>query len=122
MVDQVHPAPPDLTWRLYFATATGEIAGNIVRHAHAMGAVPGTMHLYLRLYDDRIEARFADCGLAFDGTAQPARPESGPSEMAESGRGLALARAALDELAYHRTPAGTNHWRLVKRFASGGDA
>jgi serine/threonine-protein kinase RsbW len=44
-----------------------------------------------------------------------ASPEM-PDQMAESGRGLALAHAVLDRLWYHRQMF--NHWILVsKRFA-----
>jgi hypothetical protein len=36
--------------------------------------------------------------------------------MAESGRGIDLARSALDELSYTRTAEGDNVWVLMKRF------
>jgi anti-sigma regulatory factor (Ser/Thr protein kinase) len=36
--------------------------------------------------------------------------------LPEGGYGLALARAAVDQLDYERTPDGINRWRLVKRF------
>ena len=40
-----------------------------------------------------------------------------PDEMAERGRGLAIAIRVLDELSYHRDSDG-NHWTLVHRLAS----
>ena len=42
-----------------------------------------------------------------------------PDPMAERGRGLAMAQALLDELAYRCDETG-NHWMLVsRRFAQG---
>jgi anti-sigma regulatory factor (Ser/Thr protein kinase) len=38
------------------------------------------------------------------------------SLFAEGGYGLQIARDAVDEVSYVRTPAGRNIWRLVKRF------
>jgi serine/threonine-protein kinase RsbW len=40
------------------------------------------------------------------------------SAMAESGRGLALTLAAVDELVYRRD-GDTNHWRIVRRRRTG---
>ncbi len=76
------------------------------------------MRLRLSLYVDRVEACFTDWGLAFNDLSRP--PEvSGDDvfEVPEGGYGLSIARAALDRLDYHRTPRGTNSWRLVKRFS-----
>jgi serine/threonine-protein kinase RsbW len=50
----------------------------------------------------------------------PAEPDSDDlddlSLFAEGGYGLQIARDAVDEVSYVRTPAGRNIWRLVKRF------
>ncbi len=137
-VDQAVPAPPRLVCRLSFATAVAEIAANIVRHAYPAGtAQSGRLRLRLRAFPDRIEARFTDRGLPFTSpqpiavgeSAEPAATgcgdvKGGPgpdplddvSRVAESGYGLRLARATLDELEYTRTPGGRNTWRLVKRL------
>jgi len=106
---------PDVadTDRIAFETAVAEVAANIVQHAAAEGAVD--FDLEVRAFPDRLEALFADNGLAADvDVAAPALPD----EMAESGRGIALAWAALDELSYQRDGA-VNRWRLVRRRACG---
>ncbi len=115
-VDATLAEPPSRDWRNRFATALAEIAANIVRHAYPTGTVRGPIRLRLRLYTDRVVGSFADRGIAFrpaDGTGA-SRPD--PTELAEGGYGLALARASLDRLDYRRTPSGMNCWRLVKRF------
>ena len=115
-IDQAVAEPPDARWRQLLATALAEIGANIVRHAYPAGTAPGTMHLRLRAYDDRVEALFTDQGVAFVDPAQPARPlpADDPLALPEGGYGLALARAAVDQLDYARTPDGRNLWRLVK--------
>jgi serine/threonine-protein kinase RsbW len=120
-------AQPPVVWRMQFTTAVAEIAGNIAAHAH-MGEPTGTLRLGLRAYPDRVEARFSDRGAPYALPLQAALPP--PQErveqalldayelddLAERGRGLAITRAAVDELHYRRTPTGRNHWRLMKRF------
>jgi serine/threonine-protein kinase RsbW len=117
-LDQVLAQPPDPRWRLLFATAVAEIGANIVRHAYGASTEPGTMHLRLRAYDDRVEALFTDQGVAF--VAPPnvasALPADDPLALPEGGYGLAIARTAVDQLDYARTPDGRNQWRLVKRI------
>jgi anti-sigma regulatory factor (Ser/Thr protein kinase) len=119
-VEHVRPGAVDDHWRAHFETAIGEIAANIIRHAYPPDTPARPLRLRLRAYPTAIEARFVDRG-------QPPRssptPESGPTstpsqvaDLAEGGYGLALARAAVDELTYARAPAGGNVWRLVKRF------
>ncbi|MGY1724070.1 ATP-binding protein [Blastococcus sp. SYSU DS0533] len=95
--------------RLRFETAVTEIAGNVVKHA---GTAPGrTFTVELTVYPDRLEAHLQDRG-------RPAAVDLDvvtlPDELAESGRGLALAVAAVDELTYRRDGA-VNHWRVVRR-------
>ncbi|NGP04195.1 ATP-binding protein [Rhodococcus sp. 14C212] len=95
--------------RFQFEIAVAEIAANIVEHAG--DGDPVTMRLELRLCSDRIEACFHDDG-------RPARVDLEtvrmPGDMAERGRGLAIALAALDELSYRRRDA-TNRWILVRQ-------
>jgi serine/threonine-protein kinase RsbW len=112
--------PPERRGYLAFSTAVIEIGTNIVRHAYAGQAVPGPLQLRLRATSSALEAQFTDCGLPFrpppaspvltEGTAAP---DAAP---AEGGYGLALARAALDQLSYARTKEGRNRWRLVRRL------
>jgi serine/threonine-protein kinase RsbW len=107
------PLPED--WRLSFAIAVAEIANNAVRHAYPPGRTSGPIELRLRVFRDRIEARFADCGVMVAPMAHALLPPD-PAALAESGYGLALARAAVDRLSYRRTQRGANCWRLTKRF------
>jgi anti-sigma regulatory factor (Ser/Thr protein kinase) len=101
--------------RWLFATAVGEIAANIVRHAYPPGVAGPTMSLCLRLYADRIEGRFTDRGVRYwkTGELPPVTLEDWEA-LPESGYGLAMARAALTELSYRRLPDGQNRWELVK--------
>ncbi len=84
--------------------ATAEIAANILEHA---GTVTVRMELHAR--PDAVEIEFTDAGEPVDLDLVEA---SMPDEMSESGRGLALAQAALRLLSYFRDEVG-NHWRLV---------
>lgn len=99
--------------RIRFEMAVVEIVGNILEHAFELdAAVRGRLlSVALSLAPDRIEAVLSDNGL-------PAEIDLGavtmPEEDATSGRGLALAVAAVDEVGYDRVE-GRNHWRLVCR-------
>lgn len=89
--------------------ATGEIAANILEHARAV-----TMWMELRARPDAVEIEFTDAG---DPVDVDLAATSMPDEMAERGRGLALARAALRLLHYFRDELG-NHWQLVSNAFS----
>lgn len=95
--------------RVRFETAVTEIAGNIV--VHASDGRPLDFTLHVRADPDRIEARFRDAGRRADVDLTAARL---PADLAESGRGLALALAAVDELEYRRDGA-VNCWRVMRR-------
>lgn len=101
------------TDRIRFEMAVVEIVGNIVEHAFALDADARgrALTVALTLTPDHIEAVLSDNGL-------PAAIDLGsvtmPEEDATSGRGLALAVAAVDEVRYERVE-GRNHWRLVCR-------
>ncbi len=96
-----------------FETVVVEVVGNIVEHAFEHDSSPGVRRLTvdLTLAQDRVEAHLYDNGL-------PAEIDLGavtmPDEDALSGRGLALAVAAVDEVGYERVD-GRNHWRLLCR-------
>lgn len=96
------------TDRIPFELAVAEIAANIIEHA-AHGE-PVSMSLCLRALPDRLEANFTDEG-------RPAKVDLDavelPDALAERGRGLAIAIAALDELSYRRR-GGRNQWTLVR--------
>ncbi len=111
LLERVRADHPDVAERdlSMFETAIVEIHGNVVEHGRPPGSVIFAFELSLE--PDRIVGILADTGIA--------APElSGfhelPDAMAESGRGLWLARATLDELHYART-GGRNTWKLVRR-------
>ena len=107
----LHPHVPDSV-RTQVAIAVGEIGANIVEHAARGGPVRLRMEVLVSLEEVRVA--FLDDGPSAQ--MQIAAPSEMPDEMAESGRGLALAHAVLDRLWYHRQMF--NHWILVsKRFA-----
>jgi serine/threonine-protein kinase RsbW len=125
-IDDALAAPPDEIWRLQVATAVAEVAGNVVRYALAPGI---TATMVIRLLPDRLEIAFRDRGAPCPGPSM--RPAGDPDplerldevnalaaldDLAESGRGIAIARVALDELAYSRTIDGENVWVLTKRL------
>ena len=116
-VDQIAPHPLDTIWWLELTTAIAEIGANIILHAYpnGMGTV-GRIELRLRLYADRIEARLTDQGVAYQPEAARSIQHDDLLALPEGGLGLAIVRAAVDRLTYRRTPAGTNCWRLTKRF------
>jgi serine/threonine-protein kinase RsbW len=97
--------------RMRFEIGVIEIAGNIVEHAAAPAPLDFT--LVLEVHPDRLEARFRDPGrrveVDFDNAAMP-------DSMAESGRGLAMVLAVVDELTY-RHDGVENHWLVVRRRA-----
>lgn len=97
--------------RIRFETAVIEILGNIVEHAYRLdaGGTERRFDVSLVVTDEELVASFGD-----DGTP-PALDLSDvtmPDEDAESGRGLALAMAAVDSLSYDRAE-GRNHWHLT---------
>jgi serine/threonine-protein kinase RsbW len=99
-------APPE-RWRLFFEIAVAEVAANIVEHA-----IASSMTLRLRAGNGQVVAEFLDGGRGWEGAPTAARLLD---TLAERGRGLAMASAALDEMTYERR-AGVNRWRLVKRL------
>jgi serine/threonine-protein kinase RsbW len=101
-----HPGiePLDLSM---METAVIEVAGNVVEH----GTPPGALHYEFRLEvtKDHLRALFLDTG---DPVPTPA-DGSVHDDLAESGRGLWIARGALDELRYERRGA-TNAWIMTR--------
>ena len=104
---------PDVagTDRMLFETALVEIVGNLVEHARQSDGRPVDVEMQLLVHPDRIEARLAD-----NGGAPPADPAAAvlpADDLAESGRGLALA-AAVADLEHIRSEGG-NRWTVVRR-------
>ena len=94
-----------------FETAIAEIHGNVVQHGRPEGQVTYAFSLTVR--PDRLVGFLADTG-------EPATELSDRApvgEMAESGRGLWLAHATLDELLYART-GNRNTWKMTRLRSS----
>jgi serine/threonine-protein kinase RsbW len=90
-------------------TAIIEIAGNVVQHAP-----PGLAVVYtfvLEVLGDRLVGVLTHSGPEVEVDDEPTMPDD---PLAESGRGLALAEAALDELRHEYTD-DQNVWTLVRR-------
>ncbi|GDX81588.1 hypothetical protein LBMAG42_33990 [Deltaproteobacteria bacterium] len=92
--------------RFALSTAASEIAANIIRYSEA-----DSFDVALISHEGRrLEARFEDRGLPYQGEAEA---EGTPGGLAEGGFGLALARRVVDALAYDRSANGVNTWSLV---------
>ena len=106
---------PELV-RIHADLAAGEIGANIIEHAG--GGSPVRLRMEGQVLADGIRIMFTDDGI-------PARVDLSqtttmPDEMAERGRGLAIASRVLDELSYHRDSDG-NHWTLIRQLAPSAD-
>jgi serine/threonine-protein kinase RsbW len=110
LLEDMWAGSPDVsgTDRVMFETAVIEIAGNIVQHGAGEGEGPVNCNLTLNVYAERLEANFKD-----NGRIAPVDIDTVgmPDPLAESGRGLALAKAAVDVFIYERHN-GANHWTL----------
>ena len=102
-------APGDRALML-FETALGEIGSNVLTHGRPAGRdIP--VEYALVLDGTSAVASLTDGG-------PPAHEHLGremPDGDSESGRGLAMARALLDDLGYERD-GNLNRWRLVKKL------
>ena len=94
-----------------FETAIAEIHGNVVQHGRPEGQVTYAFSLTVR--PDRLVGFLADTGEPATDLSDRAPVE----EMAESGRGLWLAHATLDELLYART-GNRNTWKMTRLRSS----
>jgi serine/threonine-protein kinase RsbW len=105
-----HPAVPPIV-RMHMGIAAGEIGANIVEHAAAWRAV--RIWMDVRVLPSQVHVEFTDDG-------DPVQIDLGavtmPEDTAERGRGLALAQAVLEQLAYRRSEL--NHWILVSKHFS----
>ena len=97
--------PPEI--RSGMATAAGEIAANIIEHAGRGRPVRIRVEMLVR--PDRVTVLFTDDG---EPAAVDLDAAGMPDDLAERGRGLALARKLLSALTYRRSETG-NCWTLV---------
>lgn len=117
-LDAVHALLDDLwglapgvgtTDRMCFTTALAEVAANIVEHAARAGIVP--VRLVVQCSAGELRALFEDHGAPYE------EAPGCEDELAESGRGLQMARALTDELLYERE-GPVNRWLVVRRCAA----
>jgi len=102
--------------RARFETAVIEILGNIVEHAYRLDPSDDPDDESARRFDVSLVATDEELVASFGDNGMPVALDLSnvtmPDEDAESGRGLALAAAAVDDLSYERVQ-GRNHWRLL---------
>lgn len=117
-LDEVHDLLEDL-WRsvtvgaadrMCFTTALAEVAANIVEHAAAAGTVP--VRLVVQVVPVELRALFEDHGTPYEQAGG-----GDGDDLAESGRGLDMARALSDELVYERD-GPVNRWLVVRRCST----
>jgi anti-sigma regulatory factor (Ser/Thr protein kinase) len=101
-----HPEVPEAI-RMEVGIAAAEVGNNILDHAGRGRDL--RIRMQVQVPGDHVRIEFIDDGLPADMDLASIRM---PDVMAESGRGLALARASLRDLTYRRDPAG-NRWTLV---------
>ena len=94
--------------RIEIGTAAAEVGNNILDHAGRGRDL--RIRMETRVLSDHVRVDFVDDGLPAAGLDLTAIQM--PDVMAESGRGLALARASLGSLSYRRDELG-NHWILL---------
>ena len=97
--------PPDDAWRMRFELAVAEVAANVIEHAR-----PTTMSFRLDAAPTSVTAEFTYEGPGWTDAHRSAQDNL----LAERGRGLFLARTAVDEVGYQRDE-GVVRWRLQKR-------
>lgn len=110
MLEDVWAKTPSVsaTDRVSFETALIELSSNVIRHADDGSGIKCV--LTVGVSDARIEARLTDTGVASDvEIAERTMPEA----FAESGRGIALIKALVDEVEYVRS-GSINQWRISR--------
>ncbi len=117
LLERVSGEHPDVSADdlMMFETAIIEIAGNVVEHGRPVGKV--VYEFGLDVLPGSLEGELIDNGQAFshlDGADLVDGARLPDDHMDETGRGLFLAVAVLDELHYTRT-GGRNVWRMVRK-------
>lgn len=101
--------------RLRFETALVELSGNVFEHADDGRGLE--CRLAVTVCSDRLTAVVEDTGAPLRGDIHP---KGMPGAFAESGRGLALIHALVDDLTYVRDDE-TNRWRIVRNLHAADD-
>ena len=98
--------------RALFSLAVAEIAANVIQHAHDEGWL---WELDLSAWTDRLEASIRHPGPIVE---QGLDAWTMPEELAESGRGLALANAASSLHYFHTTNPDGSEWLVIRLLNS----
>jgi serine/threonine-protein kinase RsbW len=96
--------------QMRFETALIELVSNVFRHADSGDGV--ACALSIDISDMHIEAQLRDTGEPGDFKLIEA---SMPDELSESGRGIALIQAVVDEFTYEQE-GEHNLWKILRRF------
>lgn len=96
--------------RFSFETALIELAANVIRHADGGSGV--SCILAIRTASDSISATLVDSGIAGD---IDLGWRDMPDELEESGRGIALIKALVDDLHYD-IKDDLNRWRISRKL------
>ena len=99
----------DARVRARVATALGELLNNVVEHGRTPDGGTPQVRLIIEVGDGRVAAELRDDGVAVP--ADPAQAQLPEDPFGETGRGLALARLAVDRCEYVRR-ANENVWTL----------
>ena len=104
----IHPRVPNDV-RMQMQIATAEVGANIVEHTGS--GHPLRIRMSAAVVGDQVQVMFTDNGPPADiDLAHVALPD----DMAERGRGLAMAQALLERLEYRCDETG-NHWTLISK-------
>ncbi|WP_375400992.1 ATP-binding protein [uncultured Amnibacterium sp.] len=98
--------------RMRFETALIELAMNVLTHADDGSGVQCVLAIIIT--PDSLDAALTDHGLA---AVLDLGQREMPDSFEESGRGIALVKALVDELDYART-GDTNRWHISKRLCA----
>ena len=116
-LETVWEANPEISEfdRMAFETALIELASNVIQHAAGDGGV--TCVLSVSADENGLRASLADTA---DAGGIVLMNRDMPDELSESGRGIALIQALVDELHYERVD-DKNVWTISRARESGED-
>lgn len=103
---------PHIPWRARFSfeTAIIELAANIILYSIAVAGV--TCQIIIETNDEQIDATISDNGKLMELELDE---HIMPDEFSESGRGIPLIKALVDEFSFD-TSENRNTWKISKRF------